>query len=158
MTTFKNASGYVRNTTLNASIAAPTSNVMFAYLVLLFAVILCKYNMYTSIVLGSVTFEGITGKNISKVLLMILFAEGGALAAKIVSQLGKYMVYLIKAVGVSEKKRFFHMYRKTPQINSPFFKSLHITHAFLHFIMTPKSWVHVFRLNTRRNNIERQLI
>ena len=45
--------------------------------------------MYSYIVLGSVTFEGTDGKYISKVLLMVLFVEGKALAANIVSQTGK---------------------------------------------------------------------
>ena len=63
MTTFENASEYVYKT-LNAFIIAPTSNMIFAYFILLFAVILCKYNMYSWIVLGSVTFEGTGGKYI----------------------------------------------------------------------------------------------
>ena len=101
----------------NALIAAPASNVIFAYFMLTFAVILCKYNMYTLIILGYVTFKGTSGKYVSKVLLMVLFAEDEALAAKIVSQPGK--------IGC-------------------IFKSRHITHAVLHFIMTPKPWMYVF--------------
>ena len=45
--------------------------------------------MYSQIVLVSVTFEGNGSKYISKVLLIILFAENEALAANIVSQPGK---------------------------------------------------------------------
>ena len=50
------------------------------------------------------------------------------------------------------------MYRKIPRLSLPVFNPRHITHAVLHFIMTPKLWMHVFRLNARRNNIKRQLI
>ena len=84
----ENVSGYAHNS-LNALIAAPTSCVIFAYFILTFAVILCKYNMYSYIVLGPVTFEGTGGKCFSKVLLMVLFAENEALPANIVSQPGK---------------------------------------------------------------------
>ena len=88
MITFENVFVYAHNS-LNALIAAPASNVIFAYFTLTFAVILCKYNMYTLIVLGYVTFEGTGGKYASKVLLMVLYVEDEALAANIVSQPGK---------------------------------------------------------------------
>ena len=39
------------------------------------------------------------------------------------------------------------MYRKILVITLPVFKPQHIAHAILQFIMAPKPWVHIFRLN-----------
>ena len=56
------------------------NTILNIYFTLNFAVIPCKCNIYSYVVLGSVTFEGTGGKYISKVLLMVLLPEKEALA------------------------------------------------------------------------------
>ena len=56
MNTFENVSGYFHNS-LNASITASKANMVFAYFILTFAVILCKCNMCSYIILGLAVSE-----------------------------------------------------------------------------------------------------
>ena len=88
MNTFENVSGYFHNS-LNASITASKVNMIFAYFILTFAVILCKCNMCSYIILGLAVSELLMVDIYIKVLLMVLFVEDEALAAKVVRQSGK---------------------------------------------------------------------
>ena len=81
-----------------------------------------------------------------KFLLMVLSVDNKALAANIFSQPGKIGCIWSKRLKYL-KIRFFPIYRKIPRIRLPVFKPRHINLADFHFIMMPKQWVHVFRLN-----------